>query len=217
MPAADPLNPPGSAETATLRAAKSLLRARIRAARALPEAADAVIARTARALEICAGHHTLALYASAPGEPDTWPLIDRLHAAGHTVLLPVLGRRPDGTARRDPDWAEYLGRDRLRTGYAGILEPDGPGLGAGAVAAASLVWCAGLAATPSGDRLGTGGGWYDRALPFAAPDALTAVLLREAEMLPELPLEWFDRPVGVIVTETRVLWCDGNSRSTPQC
>lgn len=205
MPAADPSNPPGGTHTDVIRAAKAALRARIRAARGIPELPTATAARTARAFELCAGHATIALYASAPGEPDTWPLIDALHAAGHTLLLPLLGRRPDGTARREPDWAEYAGRRQLRSGYAGILEPSGAGLGVGALARASLVWCAGLAATPSGDRLGTGGGWYDRALRFAAPDALVAVLLRDAEVLPSLPVESFDRPVGAIVTEDRVL------------
>ncbi len=205
MPTADPSNPPDGTETVTLRAAKAALRTRIRAARAVPEPASASRARTASALELCAGHRVIALYASAGDEPDTWPLIDVLYGAGRTVLLPLLGRRPDGSVRRDPDWAQYTGRGRLRLGYASIPEPVGPGLGAKGLATATLVWCAGLAATPFGDRLGTGGGWYDRALPFAAPEALIAVLLRDSEVLPTLPVEPFDRPVDAIVTETRAL------------
>ena len=205
MPTADPSNPPDGTETVTLRAAKAALRTRIRAARAVPEPASASRARTASALELCAGHRVIALYASAGDEPDTWPLIDALYGAGRTVLLPLLGRRPDGSVRRDPDWAQYTGRGRLRLGYASIPEPVGPGLGAKGLATATLVWCAGLAATPFGDRLGTGGGWYDRALPFAAPEALIAVLLRDSEVLPILPVEPFDQPIGAIVTEARVL------------
>lgn len=205
MPAADLSNPPGGAETDALRTAKSRLRAEIRAARATPEPSSTTHARTALAMELCADHQTVALYASTPDEPDTWALIDALHTAGRTVLLPLLGRRPDGSVRRSPEWAEYTGRAKLRPGYAGILEPAGPGLGENALAAASLVWCAGLAATPRGDRLGTGGGWYDRALPLAASDALIAVLLRDSEVLPALPIEPFDRPVGVIVTGSGVL------------
>ncbi len=205
MPTADLSNPPGGTETDAQRSAKAALRVQIRAARATPEPVAASRARTALALDLCTGHGTIALYASAADEPDSWSIIDALHAAGRTVLLPLLGRRPDGSVRRGPEWAEYTGRGRLRPGYRGILEPIGPGLGAEALAAASLVWCAGLAATPSGDRLGTGGGWYDRALPFAATDALIAVLLRDSEVLPVLPAEPFDRPVGAIVTEARVL------------
>jgi 5-formyltetrahydrofolate cyclo-ligase len=62
-----------------------------------------------------------------------------------------------------------------------------------------------LAATPSGDRLGTGGGWYDRALRYAAPDALIGVLLRDREVLDVLPVEPFDRAVDLIVTESRTI------------
>ncbi|MFT3970880.1 MAG: 5-formyltetrahydrofolate cyclo-ligase [Micropruina sp.] len=211
MPAADLSNPPGRAETDAVRSAKAELRRQIRAARATPEPRAASRARTALALGLCTGHRTIALYASAADEPDTWPLIDALHATGCTVLLPRLGRRSDGSVRRSPDWAEYTGRDHLRPGYAGILEPIGPELGGDALGAASLVWCAGLAATPSGDRLGTGGGWYDRALPLAAADALSAVLLRDSEVLPVLPVEPFDQPVGAIVTEARVLRAPGRS------
>lgn len=202
---ADSSNPPGGAETGSARAAKAALREQIRAARSAAEPPAAVAARTARALQVCAGHSVIALYASAPGEPDTWPLIRHLDAAGHTLLLPLLGRRSDGTPRREPDWAEFAGVDRMRAGFAGILEPTGPGLGAEALAGASLVWCAGLAATPSGDRLGTGGGWYDRALAFADSGAVLAVLLRDAEVRDAVPVEPFDRRVGLIVTEHRVL------------
>ncbi|MFT4218321.1 MAG: 5-formyltetrahydrofolate cyclo-ligase [Micropruina sp.] len=215
MPAADPSNPPFGADTDAVRAAKGVLRAQLRAARTVAEPESATAARLARALQLCAGNQVIALYASADHEPDTWGLLDELHAAGHTVLLPMLGRRPDGTVRREPDWATFTGRDRLRIGYADIPEPAGPSLGAQALSRASLIWCAGLAATPSGDRLGTGGGWYDRALRFAAPDALIGVLLRDAEVLPALPVESFDRPVGVVVTEARVLWTARNGESMP--
>ena len=172
MPPTVSSNPPGDAETVSARAAKEALRDRIRTTRAVAEPPATGAERTARALRVCAGHPVIALYASAPGEPD---------------------------------WAEFAGVDRMRRGFAGILEPTGPGLGAEALARASLVWCAGLAATPSGDRLGTGGGWYDRALAFADPGAVLAVLLRDAEVLDAVPVEPFDRRIGLIVTEQRTL------------
>lgn len=190
-------------DPAAVRAAKARLRARISADRLVPEPAAATKRRTALALEVCADHDTVALYASADGEPDTWGLLEALHQQGRAVLLPVLGPRPDGSVRRQPDWARYEGRTQLRAGYAGILEPTGAALGADGLALASLVLCAGLAATERGDRLGTGGGWYDRALP-AAQGALVGVLLREAEVVDDLPVEPFDRPVHLIITERRV-------------
>ena len=163
MPAAHRPNPPARASDVGF--AKASLRAEIRQARRFAEPPTQREARTASALRLSLPHRVIALYSSTGDEPDTWPLIDALYGAGRTVLLPLLGRRPDGSVRRDPDWAQYTGRGRLRLGYASIPEPVGPGLGAKGLATATLVWCAGLAATPFGDRLGTGGGWYDRALP----------------------------------------------------
>ena len=84
-------------------------------------------------------------------------------------------------------------------------EPSTEPLGADGLGDATLIWCAALAATPAGDRLGTGGGWYDRALLHARADAVVGVLLRDSEVMDALPVESFDRPVGLIVTEARTI------------
>ncbi len=139
----------------------------------------------------------VACYASVPGEPDSWAVIDGLGERGVRVLLPVL--------RREPDWAWYAGRQALRPSWHDIPEPAAPRLGAAALGQADAIVMPGLAGTPSGDRLGTGGGWYDRALAFAAPSARTYLLLDDADVLDELPTEPWDRPVDVIVTPSRVL------------
>ena len=62
-----------------------------------------------------------------------------------------------------------------------------------------------MAASPGGERLGTGGGWYDRALAYAASDAVVGVLLREDEVRDRVPVEAFDRPIDLIVTGRRVI------------
>ncbi|MBK8448261.1 MAG: 5-formyltetrahydrofolate cyclo-ligase [Micropruina sp.] len=206
MPETRRPNPPARAsDDAGVRAGKAELRAAIRGARRSPEPAGARRARTQQALTLSLPHEVIALYGSVRNEPDTWSLIDALAGAGRTLLLPVLGRREDGTVRRHPDWAPFAGRDALRAGYAGIAEPTTPPLGADALAEASLIWCAALAATPAGDRLGTGGGWYDRALAHAASQAVRGVLLRDDEVLDRLPVESFDRRIDLIVTPVRTL------------
>lgn len=175
------------------------------------ESPDDTARRTALALEACAGHEVVACYASAGDEPDTWPLIDALAVAGVEVLLPVLGRRADGSVRHDPDWARYTGRSALREGLWGILEPTGRALGAGGIAQASFVWCSALAATPAGARLGMGGGWYDRALLQAAFGATLGALVREDEVLDAVPIEPWDRRVDLIVTPLRVIRCESGT------
>lgn len=185
-------------------AAKALLRARLRAARAVrPADREGDAARTGRALAACAGASVVAAYVSVPGEPDTAALLAALRAAGARVLLPVL--------RRTPDWAWYAGPDALVPGPLGIPSPTGPALGAGALAHADWVWLPGLAGTPDGRRLGTGGGWYDRALAAAGPQTRLGLLLYDDEVLPEVPTEPWDRAVHVVATERRLLVTGRNS------
>ncbi len=198
MPATVP-SPPPRAPKSPAEEAKNALRASILASRAR-RTDDRGAAFAAHGLELAAGHASVALYASVGDEPDTWPLVDALLAGDIRVLLPMLA------GRRTPDWAWYAGRDALRPGRRGILEPTTPALGAPGLAEASLVFCSALAATPRGERLGTGGGWYDRALGFAAPGAVCAAMCFDDEVLDAVPTDPWDRRVGVLVTDARVLW-----------
>lgn len=170
-------------------AAKDALRRIIRVRRSgrLPDGD-----RARRAFDLSAGCAVVAAYASVPGEPDCWELIDSLAAGGSRILLPVLGRQPN--------WGWYDGRDQLVPSWRGIRQPAGEPLGAAALALADWIWIPGLAATPRGERLGTGGGWYDRALKWARPDVPVGVLLFDGELLDAVPTEPWDRPVDWILT-----------------
>ena len=65
----------------------------------------------------------------------------------------------------------------------------------------------GLLGTPSGRRLGRGGGWYDRALVHASPEARVWLLLNDDEVVDEVPSEPHDLPVTALVTPTRWVAC----------
>lgn len=137
---------------------------------------------------------TVAAYVSVGTEPGTTVLLDELVAAGKRVILPVL--LPDN----DLDWAAYHGPTSLAPARRGLLEPVGPALGVDAVATADVVLVPGLAASPTGLRLGRGGGSYDRALARVPVGTLTCVLLYDDELLPEVPTEPHDRPVTAAAT-----------------
>lgn len=210
------------ADHAALRGAKMTLRNAVRTRRAARSTQDSETADHARFARIAAflgntpSDTVVAGYVSVDPEPGTLELISWLHAQGITVLLPVLGPRPDGTPRREPDWAAYAGPESLRAGLWGIPEPATGALGAEALDRADVVVCSGLAGTADGKRLGMGGGWYDRALAHARPDAVLVMLLNDDELMPDLPVEPWDRPVDVIVTPTRVLDTTGTSSVTGQ-
>jgi 5-formyltetrahydrofolate cyclo-ligase len=142
---------------------------------------------------------TVCAYASAAGEPPTGVLLDRLDAAGHRVLLPVL------LDDADLDWAPWTAGTALTPGRLELMEPAGPRLGLDAVAEADLVVCPGLAGDLHGNRLGRGGGSYDRAL--SRTRARRVLLLHDHEVLDAVPAHAHDQPVDVIVTPTRTLVC----------
>lgn len=110
-------------------------------------------------------------------------------------LLPVL--LPDG----DLDWAVDTG-DYVNSSL-GIREPVGPRLGVTAIATCELVLVPALLVDRNGNRLGRGGGSYDRALARAT--GLTVALLHDGELVDEVPHEAHDVPVGAAVTPSQGL------------
>lgn len=198
-------------EGAAARAKAQLRAERLAARRAVPTMIwqEWDERRDARVLEQLTDVGTIATYLSMPAggsrpEPGTLALTEALWRRGHLVLAPVLSPTAHG-ARHDPDWARYEGPARLRDGLWGIPEPTGPALGARALAQADVVLCSAMAVTLDGRRLGVGGGWFDRALAFARPDALLVALVTDDDVVDALPTEPHDRTIDVIVTPTRTL------------
>ena len=200
------------ADQAALSAAKQQLRAAVlmrRASRAGADRAADDESRFAVLAEALSSRlpDTVAAYLSADVEPDTLRLVAWLGARRVRVLLPLL---TDGSGRRlaEPAWAAYGGPEALRVGPAGLLEPTTTPLPARDLPEAELIVCPGLAANVQGDRLGRGGGWYDRALVHAGQTTPVLVLLNRDEVLGAIPTQPWDRRVDRIVTPDAIVDCD---------
>jgi len=63
-----------------------------------------------------------------------------------------------------------------------------------------------LMADKKGYRLGYGGGFYDRLLPQLKSDCIKIVPVLSELVIDELPVENFDKPVDIVVTENYVLF-----------
>lgn len=191
-----PRDGPGGGSAAKLALRDQLVAARRRIP--LPD-----LGRHARAI---AGHllasddvrraATVAGYVSVGREPGTSVLLDALLEAGKRVIVPVV--LPD----LDLDWATYEGPGSLASARFGLLEPVTPRLGVDAVATADVVLVPGMAVSPSGDRLGQGGGCYDRALVRVTGGTPVVVVLHDGEVGLQVPVEPHDRPVTAAVTPT---------------
>jgi 5-formyltetrahydrofolate cyclo-ligase len=137
------------------------------------------------------------------GEADTSVLLEEAWAGGRTVLLPLCSATEKGRM----DFCACSGRQALRPGFGGILEPD-PAL-APATAAPDLLIVPGLAFDRQGFRLGMGGGYYDRFfLRSPWPGTVRLGLAFSFQVLEAVPREAWDCPVHALGTEKGLLWIE---------
>lgn len=188
---------------ATVGAGKDELRATMLAARAARPRADqdrAALGFADQALTVpaVADGPTVAAFLGQAGEPETVPLVEALRGRGVTVLLPVL------LDDFDLDWGAYEPGQQT-AGSFGLLVPTTRRLGVDAIASVAAVVCPGLAVDLAGNRMGRGGGSYDRALARCGPAVLRCQLVYDDEVLQAVPVAEHDQPVDVIVTPTRTV------------
>lgn len=145
---------------------------------------------------------TVALFLSFDGELNTTPLIKALWQAGKEVYLPVLHPFSPGNLL----FLRYTPQSNLVTNRLKILEPkldvrDVLPLNKLDVLIAPLV-----AFDANGQRLGMGGGFYDRTLQHWQQHGLYPVgLAHDCQLVDILPVEQWDIPLPAVVTPSR-LW-----------
>lgn len=136
---------------------------------------------------------------SLPGEVRTDALIIRSLSERKRVICPRVRAHGQLEHREIAELSDLVGST------FGLREPD-PALAAPAdPEAAGLIVAPGVVFTPSGGRLGMGGGYYDRFLSQVS--APIVGLAYEMQLVDSLPLSAHDRRVDIIVTELRVIRC----------
>ncbi|WP_341271976.1 5-formyltetrahydrofolate cyclo-ligase [Parafrankia irregularis] len=194
---APPAPSPALSPSAEWPGPKSEIRRRLLALRRAGVTPDsAVLTERVLALPEVARARCVAAYVGMADEPDTAELLARLRARGVRILLPVV--RPD----LDLDFREY--GTTLVPGAMGTREPP-PSAPLVELARADAVIVPALAVDQAGNRLGRGGGSYDRALARTAPSTPVIALVHDREILTDVPAEEHDRRVTVIVTPSRTL------------
>jgi 5-formyltetrahydrofolate cyclo-ligase len=100
-------------------------------------------------------------------------------------------------------WAEYAGAAGLAPGrLRGVLEPTGPRFEPSALSEAGLVLIPALAVDRAGVRLGRGAGYYDRSLVHARLGTALVAVVRDDELVDQLPVEPHDvRMTGALTPE----------------
>lgn len=131
--------------------------------------------------------------AGGPGLPES------LAQSGAQVLLPV------SPAVGPLGWSAYAGPADLRPGRFGILVPSAPPSGPEEIVRADLVLVPSVAVDRSGNRLGRGGGFYDRSLALAHPDARLLAVLDTEDVVGSVPTEPHDQRVHGVITPDGIL------------
>lgn len=137
---------------------------------------------------------TILLFYGVGKEPDTGWLIQKLLRRGKRVLLPrcLPERQMEARLITDPEG--------LRPGAYGIPEPDDscPAVERDQI---DLILVPNLCCDKRCDRLGRGGGYYDRYL--AEIGAVTVALCPEEWLQAAVPTDEHDVPVDVVLTQTQ--------------
>jgi 5-formyltetrahydrofolate cyclo-ligase len=190
--------------TSTKAAFKAALREQLLMARL--DVADEVRAAEARMLGehvglVVSGDSTVCAYVPVGTEPGSIEMLDVLLRRAKRVLLPVARTAADATPM-PLRWGEYR-PGGLTRGPWGLLEPLEPWLPESALADAGLVIVPALAIDHRGARLGRGRGFYDRSLPSRDPHARLIAVVRDDELVKELPAEPHDVPMTDALTPRR--------------
>ena len=138
------------------------------------------------------------LYHATGAEAPTLGYAKWFHENGHALALPRFGDR-------DADmqfalWRNPYDDEELEIGPFGLLQPAE----ASEPASPDVLFVPLVGFTAAGDRLGQGGGHYDRWLE-AHPDVPAIGLAWDCQEVEFLPHEPHDRRLAMIVTPTRVI------------
>ncbi len=173
--------------------------------RAIPpetrEAAGRAVAERLLALPALRAAGRVALSAALEAELPRRPAFEALTALSCRRLLPRIA----GDAL---EFAAVEAWSDLRPGRFGVLAPPAAAP-AERIVAGDVMLIPGVAFGPAGERLGRGGGYYDRALSRLGP--LRVGLAFHVQLVDPLPHDSHDRPVDAIVTESAVYLLSGRT------
>lgn len=148
----------------------------------------------------------IALFLSQDGELSTTAAIEHLWSeTKHQTFLPALETKPD----LHMGFVPYYTNSEMKPNQFGIPEPD-IGLDAHLTAEAMDIILVPLVGfDKSRNRLGMGGGYYDRSLEFKLKEnRISPVLIgwaHSCQQVDQVPKEPWDVPLDMVITERGVL------------
>lgn len=147
--------------------------------------------------------NTILTYLDFRNEVQTDTLLTQALQAGKKITVPLVNQAEKLII---PCQVENFPGD-LVPGTYGIREPAPGKIRPVPVAEVDQVIVPGVVFDEQGQRLGYGGGYYDRFLPRLRRDAIKVALAFELQICPDLTslLDDHDQPVDLVITEDRII------------
>lgn len=160
------------------------------------------------ALEVFNQAKSILMYVSFRSEVDTTGFLQDILDMGKTLVVPAVDTR-----RKLLKLYKINNLPELVPGYMGIPEPAVSEDRRANLKDIDLVVIPGAGFDIKGNRLGYGGGYYDRLLSYEARQPAnvehipTVALAFEEQIEEEIPAEPHDIKIDMIVTDERVIQC----------
>ncbi len=160
--------------------------------------------------------NSILMYVSFRSEVNTRKFLDDIHKMGKRLILPLVDAR-----HKILKLYEVKDNSELAPGYMGIPEPDVRENRRVTIKDIDLVVIPGTGFDIQGNRLGYGGGYYDRLLSYESKQLAevehipTVALAFEEQIGEEIPAEPHDIQVDMIITDKRLIRCRPFSSPLP--
>ncbi len=173
------------------------------------ELKEAAIEKKLFELKVFNESKCILMYVSFRSEVDTRSYLDDIIGSGKKLVLPVVDARHNVLKLY-----EVKDTSELAPGYMGIPEPNIRENRRTTIKDIDLVVIPGTGFDTKGNRLGYGGGYYDRLLSFESKQLAnvehipTIALAFEEQIGDDIPSEQHDITVDIIITDERLIDCN---------
>ncbi len=148
------------------------------------------------------------IYVSFGTEIKTHDLIKKMLSEEKTVVVPIC--EPATHTMILSQLHDF--ENDLQAGHWGILEVKEDKIDPVSSEVLDIVIMPGMAFTENGERMGFGGGYYDRFLEDLPEKVKTIAMIREDFIYDDIPTEPHDKNVDYLITEERIVDCAANSK-----
>jgi len=144
---------------------------------------------------------SIAVYCAMRSEVETWAIMNHALGQKKNVFCPKSG------ADHPPVFVQVFSESNLPSGSLRGTEPQAGVLLTPEDCNSAMVIVPGVVFDVHGNRLGRGGGWYDRALAWFENRGVFVGLAYELQVVDRVPVEPWDKKVHYVITESRVIDC----------